>query len=190
MIVIVRWSRPGQCPVRRSPAGGVPTSSPSPPTFPPRTDVNSSDPPKGLPCPPVRDHLPTNGQAGGSAGRYRRSSGFHQDIGRYGNYIFPGRSIAFICIVREAGWIEQKDGIFPGYGSRDRLRDGVRMFREACFTTRYSYPTGRKSCDLPGNNLSHHPRKSANRHTGFTTVHLHDPTTVVPVVPGRVCPGE
>lgn len=37
-----------------------------------------------------------NGQAGGSAGRDKRSSGFHQDTRGYDKYIFPGRSIEFI----------------------------------------------------------------------------------------------
>jgi hypothetical protein len=33
-----------------------------------------------------------NGHTGGSPGRDKRSSGFHQDIRSYGNYIFPYRS--------------------------------------------------------------------------------------------------
>jgi len=75
-----------------------------------------------------------NGLAKGSACRDKKSSGFHGDIRKYGKNIFPGRSNDLICIVQEAGRIEQKDGIFPHYGSRDRLRDFVRMFGKTGFT--------------------------------------------------------
>jgi hypothetical protein len=131
-----------------------------------------------------------NGQAKGSACRDKRSSGFHQDSRRYGKTIFPGWPIEFTGRVREAGWIEQKNGIFPVYGSRDRFRDVVRMFRKTGFTTGRYHRTGRKSGDLPGKNIGSSPDKSADCHTRFTTIDLQDRDAAIPVVPGRVCPGK
>jgi hypothetical protein len=124
---------PGSGKYRKLPALMVPRDAESGPDVTLQsTDVNSLH---------AMNRYPSAGKTGacnpaeyGLMNSRRGSSGFHQDIRKYSKTIFPGLPIEFICIVQETGRIEHKDGIFPRYGSRDRVRDFIRMFGKTGFT--------------------------------------------------------